>query len=97
MGYAPFNTQTGVGEPIIGYFNECDHGQFFEYSTQEYLVLAPPAHGGKNMRFPHKIWVGSLGEYRTAKVMKTCAHVIVDENEFGWVIEKWNIKKHRRL
>jgi hypothetical protein len=97
MGYAPFNTQTGVGEPIIGYFTECDHGQFFEYSLNSDLVLAPPAHGGKNMTFPHKVWVGPLAEYRFAKVMKTCIHIITNETEFGWVVEKWNIKKHRIL
>ena len=96
MAYAPFDQTTGVGEPVIGCFNECAHGNVFEYSMHDVLVLAPPAHGGTNMQFPHKVWVGPLGEYRSANVMKTCVHIITGENEFGWVVERWYIKNHRR-
>ena len=96
MAYAPFNQTTGVGEPVIGCFTESDYGHRFDYSMHDDFVLAPPAHGGKNTRFPHKVWVGSLGEYRAAKVMKTCVHIITGETDFGWIVEKWNIKNHQR-
>ena len=96
MAYAPFDETTGIGEPVIGCFTESDHGHRFDYSIHDVFVLAPPAHGGKNMRFPHKVCVGSLGEYRAAKVMKTCVHIITGETDFGWVVEKWNIKNHQR-
>jgi hypothetical protein len=96
MARAPFDQTTGIGEPVIGCFKEVDHGHDFEYSLNDEIVFSPPAHGGKNTRFPHKVWVGPLGEYRLANVMKTCVHIITDETELGWVIEKWYIKNHRR-
>jgi len=96
MAYAPFNQTTGIGEPVIGCFTESDHGHRFDYAMHDDFVLAPPAHGGKNMRFPHKVWVGPLGEYRAANVMKTCVHIITGETDFGWIVEKWNIKNHQR-
>lgn len=92
MAYAPLpecHTKN-----VLGRFVEKDFGKTFEYSKNEHLVLAPPAHGGKNIEFTHKIWVGPLGEYRFARVGKTVAHVIVDENDFGYVVEKWIIKQH---
>ena len=45
--------------------------------------------------FPHQVYVGPDGQHRLAKVMKTVAYVVVDENENGPVIEKWHIKKHK--
>jgi hypothetical protein len=45
--------------------------------------------------FPHKILM-SDGSVRYATVLKTVAHVCVDEDDCGNpVIEKWQIKKHR--
>ena len=96
MARAPFDVTTGIGEPVIGCFREVDTGNKFDYSLNDEMILAPPAHGGKNIRFPHKVWVGPLGEYRYANVMKTCVHIITNETEFGWVVEKWNIRKHNR-
>lgn len=97
MARAPFNVETGVGEPILGYFTESDIGNQFDYSMNDELILAPKAQGGKNVVFPHKVWVGPLGEYRHALVLKTCVHIITNETDFGWVVEKWNIKKHRKF
>ena len=83
----------------IGSFVEKDTGNHFEYSLNEgEMVLSPPAHGGRNMEFPHKVWVGSEGVcgdrgYRYAKVGKTVVHIITNEDEFGRsVVEKWHIK-----
>ena len=85
----------------VGRFVEKDTGNYFEYSlNDDEMVLAPPAHGGRNMTFPHKVWVGGEGVcgmrgYRYAKVGKTVVHIITDEDEYGRaVVEKWNIKQN---
>jgi len=83
----------------IGSFVEKDCGNIFEYSLNDEIVLAPPAHGGRNIEFPHKVWVGGIVNdqgWRAAKVGKTVVHIIVNEDDRGFaVVEKWNIKKHR--
>jgi hypothetical protein len=92
MAYAPLGINI-----VIGSFIEKDHGKTFEYSENPEFVLHAPAHGGKMTRFPHLIFVGPRGEEtRRALVMKTCAHVVTDETEFGFTVEKWDIKKHRK-
>lgn len=84
----------------IGRFVEKDTGNYFEYSLNDEMTLAPPAHGGRNMVFPHKVWVGGEGVcgmwgWRYAKVCKTVVHIITDEDENGWaVVEKWQIKNN---
>ena len=85
----------------IGIFTERDTGNYFEYSLNpDGLVLAPPAHGGRNMEYPHIVWVGGEGVcgmrgYRYAKVMKNVVHIITDEDDRGFaVVEKWHIKNH---
>lgn len=60
------------------------------------MILSPLAHSGKNVQFPHIVWVGPLQERRYAFVKGSVAHVITDETDFGWVVEKWEIKKHRK-
>lgn len=92
MAYAPLGINI-----IVGSFVEVDHGNTFEYIDNPEFVLHVPAHGGKNVQFPHLIFVGPPGstETRRALVMKTCVHVVTDETDFGFVVEKWNIKKHR--
>ena len=87
-------------ENPIGCFVEQDTGNYFEFSMNpDDTVLAPPAHGGRNMEYPHIVWVGGEGVcgmrgYRYAKVMKNVVHIITDEDDRGWaVVEKWNIKK----
>jgi hypothetical protein len=96
MGFAPFHPDTGWTK-VLGSFVEKEHGKTFEFSSADQTILAPPSHGGKNMVYPHKVWVGPLGEYRYAKVCKTCVHIITDETDFGWVVEKWNIKNMKRF
>lgn len=91
MALAPYGVNT-----VAGSFVEKDHGNTFEYINNPEFVLHVPAHGGKNVHFPHLIFVGPRGEdTRRALVLKTCAHVVVDETEFGFVVEKWNIKNAR--
>lgn len=94
MAFAPIREIDN--STVLGRFAEKTHGKVFEYSENTEMVLSPLAHGGKNVKFPHKIWVGPLGEYRYAFVKTHVAHVIVDENDDGWVVEKWEIKQHRK-
>ncbi|AGR47944.1 hypothetical protein PHIM7_234 [Sinorhizobium phage phiM7] len=89
MSFAPFRTT----DDVLGGFVEKSHGHFFEYS-QDTKAL-PPLDD-----FPVKVWVTPAGkstpEFRWAKVLKTVAHVVVDEDPEGKpVIEKWNIKDHK--
>lgn len=91
MAFAPH----GVTK-VLGSFVEKDHGKIFEYRRNPDMILSPLAHGGKNVVFPHIVYVGPLQETRYAFVKGTCVHIITDETEFGWVVEKWNISKHRR-
>jgi hypothetical protein len=42
--------------------------------------------------FPHEVAM-SDGSFRFAKVLKTVAYIVVDEDEYGLpVVEKWDIK-----
>lgn len=92
MAYAPIGIDT-----VSGSFIEKDHGKTFEYTDNPEMVLHVPAHGGKLTRFPHLIFVGPRGEEtRRALVMKTCVHVVIDETDFGFIVEKWDIKNHRK-
>lgn len=91
MAFAP----RGI-DRISGSFVEKDYGHTFEYTDNPEIVLHTPAHGGKLTRFPHLIYVGPLGETRRALVKGSVAHVVVAETVSGFVVEKWNIKRHRR-
>lgn len=92
MAYAPLGIQT-----VSGSFVEKDHGKTFEYIENPDLVFHVPAHGGNLTRFPHLVFVGPPGstETRRALVLKTCAHIVTDETDFGFVVEKWIIKNHK--
>lgn len=89
-------------EKPIGQFVEKDTGNYFEFSMNpDDTVLAPPAHGGRNMEYPHIVWVGGEGVcgqrgYRYARVMETVVHIITDEDDRGHaVVEKWDIKSKK--
>lgn len=93
MGYAPYGVDF-----IAGSFVEREHGKTFEYMENPEFVLHVPAHGGKNVHFPHLIFVGPSDAVQTrrALVLNSCVHVVTDETEFGFVVEKWYIKNHRK-
>ena len=50
--------------------------------------------------YPHRVWVGGYGVggmsgWRYARVLKTVAHVVVDESDDGSpVVEKWELKSN---
>jgi len=98
MAYAPITStlyEILYGK-VLGSFVEKDYGKTFEYAENPEVVLHPLAHGGKNVRFPHLIFVGPNGhETRRAIVKGTCVHVVTDETENGYTIEKWVTKNHR--
>lgn len=94
MAYAPATAS------VAGSFVEKDYGHTFEYSLNPDIILSPPAHGGKNVRFPHIVWVGDVNStrsFRYALVKGSVVHIITDETTSGWVVEKWDIKKHRKF
>lgn len=83
---------------LVGSFVEKDHGKNFDYIENPEKVLHTPAHGGRLTHFPHLIFVGPQGEEtRMALVLGNVAHVVTDETDQGFIIEKWNIKKHRKF
>ena len=101
MSYAP-HTNTDVHYQILnkviptavpmifGQFVEEEFGHSFEYAERRHAddSFAP--------EMPHIVYVGPDGQVRLAKVLKTVAYVVVDEDENGKpVIDKWYIKQHK--
>jgi hypothetical protein len=70
---------------IYGQFTESEFGHVFEYAERRWPddTIAP--------ELPHVVYVHE-GQARLAKVLKTVAFVLVDEN----TIERWTIKKHHQ-
>lgn len=99
MAFAPSSTYYNTGDgSILGRFTEKDCGNYFEYSMADDYEEYPATHG-KIVEFPHKIWVTTPREnidrgYRRGLVLKTCAYIVVDEDENGPVIEKWQLKEN---
>ncbi len=99
MAFAPANTSFfphGDGS-IRGSFRNSETDTFFEFSAvadEDRYCDAVPA------EFNMKVWVtqpwdGDCG-WRFAKVVKTRAYVVVDENDDGTpVVEKWVTKQTR--
>lgn len=74
---------------ILGQFSHQETGVAFEYAERRH----PDDRFAPDM--PHIVYVGN-GDTRLAKVLKTVAHVVVDEDALGQpVIEKWPLRKHR--
>ena len=102
MAFAP-HTNTDVHDTkdynkfplVLGSFVEKERGRIFEYAIRpdEGIDFAPDC--------PHIVYVtnptaGADHGFRYAKVIKTVAWIVVDEDEGGDPIyEKWEIKQHR--
>ena len=73
-----------------GRFVEEDYGYVFEYCD----ATEPSPQGWEEYR--HWIWVGPNGDQRRwARVLKTRAHVVVDENSDGSpAIQRWYFRTH---
>lgn len=96
MAYAPYtNDQRGNRPAILGAFREVEYGGTFEYSTRKNGDGNDPFGGWASADYPHMIWTGDR-ELRIARVLKTCAYVVIDEDDKGNpVVEKWTIRAHR--
>jgi hypothetical protein len=71
-------------------------GEFQEREFSHWFTYQPAHHypdGVDPAQWPHLVDVGN-GENRFARVLKTVAHVVVDEDENGLVVEHWQIKQH---
>jgi hypothetical protein len=77
-----YKDKTGV----VGEFQEKEFKQHFEFKQTE------PDSWGDLFGFPYRVAVGPLGETRYAKISKTVAYVVVDQDDNGDpVLEKWQI------
>jgi hypothetical protein len=85
VSYPPY----GDGS-ILGCFDEKEYGKYFEFSenNEEYYT-----------EYPHKVWVTTPwhmdGGWRFAKVLKTVAYILTNDEDGNDVVEKWYIKKYR--
>lgn len=72
---------------VSGSFTEKTYGKSFEFRITDNQWAIQ--HG-----YNLEIAVGPLGETRPAKILKTVAYVVVDEDQNGLpIVEKWSIKK----
>lgn len=80
-------------EYISGCFLEKDYGKPFEYGIRVHDF----SNGFASLSdFPHIVFIGNRS-FRYAKVKKTIAYIVVDQDDNGKpVVEKWDIKKHRK-
>jgi hypothetical protein len=86
-------------------FKHSDTGVFFNYGDAgSDAVLAPPPQGGRNVVYPHKVYLNNAVHeqgWRHALVKGSVAYVITDEIEGGDgivynVCERWAITSHVR-
>lgn len=91
MSHAPMSTmfQPHGDGTIQGCFTHKDHGVFFEFST-----ATPEESSWAGAEYNMKVWLQGGDAYRLAKVLKTVAYVVVDEDEHGQpVVERWPTKQ----
>lgn len=99
MAFAPYanNTRTIGHDPVIlGQFREFDTDNTFEFADRH----SAPADDfcayewAPMSEFPHVIH--TIDGRRYARVLKTVAYIVVDEDEFGRpVTERWNLRGYR--
>tara|TARA_R100000951_G_scaffold102070_1_gene93997 strand:- start:606 stop:899 length:294 start_codon:yes stop_codon:yes gene_type:complete len=80
---------------VLGSFVEKLVGKDHEYSANTDLESGWSATWDQFAKeFPHKLW--TLDGFRYARILKTVAYIVVDEDEYGNpVVQKWNIKRHK--
>ena len=77
-------------DKIIGRFVHANTGKVFDYRLSNDAW-------GKSHGYPHEVCVGPAGDQvRAAKVMTTVCYIVVDEEGNKPVVEKWNIKNHKK-
>jgi hypothetical protein len=99
MSYCPHtntdvrNRFLGGGEPLpllLGQFCNYHAAGVFEYS--ERLPGQFPEDFCPD--YQHVIYLID-GNVRLARVLQTVAHVVIDENDHGAVVERWKLRGHR--
>jgi hypothetical protein len=78
-------------DTVVGSFVEKSVGK-----THEYSLIGDDGLLWMGEEYPHKLW--TLDGYRYARVLKTVAYIVVDEDEYGIpVVQKWAIKQHKQF
>tara|TARA_R110002074_G_scaffold140592_1_gene286775 strand:- start:4507 stop:4875 length:369 start_codon:yes stop_codon:yes gene_type:complete len=93
MSFAPENVGFTYGDSSIqGSFLLKENDNFFEFSTNNET--------GFGEEYPHKVWVTTPWNmdqgFRFAIVKKTVAYILTTDANGDDVVEKWNIKQHRK-
>lgn len=83
----------GNNSDLSGSFTETEYGKHFDYAK----ATTPLDVEGKP--YDKIVFVGPDGKgVRYAHIKKTVAYIVVDESDDGgYVVEKWNIKKHKEF
>lgn len=72
---------------VLGRFINAETRAVFEYGVVGDLPFGP--------EYRCAVWL-SDGSFRYAKVLRTVAYVVVDEDECGGpVVERWEIRQHK--
>jgi len=93
MSFIPLQRE-GV-ENVVGHFFERTTDNIFQVSHND--LDDSFSERMKSLGYDMRVWVSSNpvndSGWRYAKVLKTVAHIVTDENEYGDpVVEKWEIK-----
>lgn len=95
MAFAPHTNEDAHLPLLLGCFTEKEYGNLFEYAERP----ADDRGGWMIEEFPHLVYVGGHGigdRTRVARVLKTVAHVVTDEDaREDAVVQVWGIKQHR--
>tara|TARA_R110000796_G_scaffold247918_1_gene374045 strand:- start:309 stop:683 length:375 start_codon:yes stop_codon:yes gene_type:complete len=94
MSFIPMQRE-GV-DNIVGHFFERTTDNIFQVSHND--LDDSFSERMKSLGYDMRVWVSSNpvndSGWRYAKVLKTVAHIVTDENEYGDpVVEKWEIKR----
>jgi len=92
MAFAAESTYFNTGDgSILGRFDEKDFGKLFEFSKNDEEFYT---------EYPHKVWVSTPWHmdagWRFAKVLKTVAYIVTNDENGDEVVEKWFIKNHTK-
>lgn len=79
-------------QELVGIFTHAETGKEFEYRKNKNECQWEPANA-----YEFEVFVGPDGEsLRFARILKTVAYVVVDQDDGGNPIEeRWPIKQHR--
>ena len=84
------NATIAQSSNVIGRFIEKECAHAFEYGENASGWLAD--------LYPHQVYVGYLGETRIARVIKTRAFVVIDEDANGLpIVQTWDIKNRKEF